>query len=417
MTFKIDNSWVYDTRKIHFDLIIPKELKNALFKASEAGFKYHKLVMNSADKKKGILFSFETTGYLMFEAIEERFANGDKDFQKDNYVFIEKCDGEYFVIAVLNGVLLLDRVVKHDYELGIAMNVIAKFYKGNVKASVITASDGNECFVKGSDGIDFEQGLNVEFHLVAPFINHIKVNDSQISLQPSNKITIKKSLSYKPFVIIGLILITLGLIVFAGEGDVKQVKKKAVNPYLKYSQTLESDGINVKIRMGYLFNDLSAFETLTGWEATSLVLQSKNTIINMKNDMGKFKELKDFGSKYRYQISKVKEDYTVISNVLHAPILRKAVLVPIDGVFHYIEEAIREWLPDFKIVNVSSNVSNGKWKEMVFSIQLDDWTKHDFDTLGTIINGLPVGFNQATLSYKSQTKSVSGTINLIIYGE
>ena len=146
-------------------------------------------------------------------------------------------------------------------------------------------------------------------------------------------------------------------------------------------------------------------------------LDAKISRITLKSNDGSYAELEAFSKKYQYIIQKVKDKYIAISQIKHSPILAEAVLVPPDSTLVYIEESGKDWLPNFNITNTSKPVSNQFWEEMTFSVNIaDGWTKHDFDTLGTILNIHPIGFLNGKLAFNQNNNTYNGKLSFVIYG-
>jgi len=311
--------------------------------------------------------------------------------------------------------VLFDKEIEHDYEFDFVGNLLVKLYAIE-NVSLVVAAEGEIDAVQNKFWTKEDKELDFKVTHVNPFIEHIKPSPDTSPLVISSKVVIKRRITKQHIAAaVGVFFVVLAMLLTSGTEEVKKVKK-APEPFKKYTETLTEKGVNVKTRFGYLFNDIRAIETLTGWKVSSINAEQPGTAIDLINQGGSFNELQTFAHQYNYNITKHKEVYRLRSQVKHTPIMKKAVLVSVMTTLTIIEEAMRDWSPEHKIINLSERVSNGKWSEIALTIQLAQWTKHDIDTLGTIMNGQPIDFIQAKLTHNN-TNELSGNASFVIYGE
>ncbi len=419
----IDARWVYDLRRTDASNLTDKEVKLALAKAQSAQFVAHALIDIKNKKRHRFLVSSKKEGFGLAMAITDHLKAKVDGFKELNFCFIEQQDGECFVVVVQDGCVIFDNVVEKDsFEALFVANLVNEYLGNETDGSVVVAgevlSSGNDevpTIIKLEDATVKHE----RFKTTEAFLNQLIPDENHLELLPGNKVLIKRATDLKPILVLVFFLILAGFFLLGGEDySEEKAKKVEVDPYKKYTQTLTETGINVKARLAYLFNDDIAMENLVGWKPKNVTLKASSTIITLENEAGSFAELEKFSVQYNYQITKVKDNYVAVGNMLHAPILQTAVLVPTDSTIRFIEEAGERWLEGFAVDQVLNPISNSKWEEVRFQIKITEpWTRNDFDTLGTIINGLPVGFETANLTVDKDQKGYTGTISLIVFGD
>lgn len=415
MEFNIDPRLVFDCNRTKLESMLEKDIKKNLYKNDDLKLSFHKIV-TGLNKQESVLFSSIREGVLLFEVISKRFKEEDAYFTEDNFAFIEAKGESYFVVVIIDGYILFDKEIEHDYEFDFVGNLLVKLHV-NEDIFLIVATEGNIDDVRKQFWAKEDKELDFKVTHVAPFIEHIKPSPDTSPLVISSKVEIKRQITKQHIGAVVGVFFVLGAMLFTG--GTEEVKKvtKAPEPFKKYTETLTEKGVNVKTRFGYLFNDIRAIETLTGWKVSGINVEQPGTAIDLINQGGSFNELQTFAHQYNYNITKHKEVYRLRSQVKHTPIMQKAVLVSVMTTLTIIEEAMRDWSPEHKIINLSERVSNGKWSEIALTIQLAQWTKHDLDTLGTIMNGQPIDFIQAKLTHNNNTNELSGNASFVIYGD
>lgn len=414
----INEQWSYDVNCLDVTALSDQEIKSKIFDLDKHYYKAHILDTSNAAVKR--LISAKEDGYYLLSFIVSHISNKEsaQEFDSTNFIYIEQVDEMMFVASIHDGEVMLDKgITKSDYEWSLILQMLQHAALDN-KTSIVVAKnvDIDELMVGYNDNVDKIKSKSLS---ISPFIYDCAPTSNTKKFTKSIDVKFKKKINLKPLAAIAITALVGGyFLVVENEKSPVAVKKVIEPAYKKLNQALEESAINVKTRLSYLFNDTIAINTLTGWDVKTVRLEPKSAIITFDNDnQGTFKELERFSFQYNYKISKVSHNYVAIGKVKHTPVLDKAVLVPSDGIIRFIEDAGNDWLPNFKVDKVSNPISNSKWQEVVFNIKiLDGFSKYDFDVLGTIVNGLPVSFKQATLNYDKKTNTYMGNVELLVYG-
>ena len=415
MAFTFKHDWSYGAIRKNITNLSEKQIRTEAYAAEKKGFSGH-LVVNNAVTKEVSLISTKSQGFLLSHAVRQRLSDSIEGFDPYNFVYIEKKQSDVFVCVYIAGDVHVDSaLLEGNYEFEIATALIKSILVDGAFRIVISGDDSDWL----CEELDIHKDeLSPRLTTISCFIEDLEPSEETHKMKAANEIKLKPKVKYTPYIFIGLGLVVLLLFsfVFSEKEDDKPVIVK--NPYEKYIDILTNTGISPKTRLSYLYNDTSAFKELSGWEVKSIDLQEKATLVTLTNTGGSFSELESFGYKRQYSIAKVNRDYVATSRISHTPIFKEAILVPGDSTLRFVEDAARAWLPQYEINKVSSPVSNGKWSEIKFNVRLgsDGWTKHDFDTFGTILNGLPIGFESGKLIYDKDKNAYTGDIAFIIYG-
>jgi hypothetical protein len=414
MAFSLSDEWVSDVRRMNVTKLTPKQIKSEAFNLEKNGF-YGHLIVPDAHKKVISLISATHDGYFLVHGVSQQLELEFKaDFHPNDFIYVES-EGDYlFVIIVADGNVMMDKALGNDdYELPFVSCMIQNCLK--IATTLVISNSVDVNLFVGSSGISSEKILKKALTTTTK-IQNIQIEKNTLKLITTNQLTIKKEMNYKPFVAVASFLILVGFWLFSGSAE-EEKPRDVIDPYKKYTDILTNSGINSKTRFGYLYNDILALKTLTGWDVVTIDLEAKTSRIALKNNGGNYTELEAFSKKYQYLIQKVKDKYIAISQIKHSPILEKAVLVPPNSTLRYIEESGSDWLPNFKISNLSNPVSNQYWEEISFTVNIiDGWSKNDFDTLGTIVNIHPIGFLSGNLAFDKNNNTYKGSINFVIYG-
>lgn len=416
MAFSFKNDWAFGSIRKTVDDLTEKQIRTLAFAAEKNGFKGHSLATNSKNKTVSLI-SAKKTGPLLPYAVKEQLASLVDEIDLDNFIFLEQKQSDIYLCGFLDGDICADFLTDvHHYEFDLGLSLIKSIInKNDIKIVVSKTVDVD--WLAGEVGllVDEVRGVTVP---IPELIEQLEPSEGVFRLHDASEIKLDSIGKSKPMILAASVgfLLVLSFFFMGEEEEIKPVVQK--DPYEKYVDILTNTGISPKTRLSYLYNDTTAFKELSGWEVKTIDLQEKSSVVTLENDGGTFDELEQFGYKRQYSITKVNQNYVATSVISHTPLLNEPVFVPGDSTLRFVEVATRTWLPEHAIDKVSAPVSNGKWSEIKFNLKIgnDGWTKHDFDTLGTILSGLPVGFINGRLIYEKDKNRYTGDIGFVIYG-
>lgn len=201
----------------------------------------------------------------------------------------------------------------------------------------------------------------------------------------------------------------------------RRIAEEAIKDPMKGArEAMTIKNSNAKIFFAQLMNDLLQFDAQNGFDivkvsATESKLGSDYTMsanFELIQSEGKYSDIKPWAADNGFMTSFINNKIQLTKAYVKMPVLYEAVLPPIDGLTLYVSDAVKAWWDN---VQVTSEVSvSDKWVERVINVTVSGWTPHDFDTLGSLINGNPIAIR--TVELTKNDVGYSGKISFIAYG-
>lgn len=226
------------------------------------------------------------------------------------------------------------------------------------------------------------------------------------------------------FIQIGAALL-LVLIVFAIAGKIffaqqKETETKAVNDsHSEYTNALTVRG-SVKGFAVQIYKEIAFAESIRGWRPSQISVEGDQAITEFDriDSSGRLEELISETNKrsQSYLVQSNSNKGIVGTSFIPVPTLSEPVVIPLIEFQRYISLASDDWasIPETAISFGKLEHRSG-YDVMTIEISVTDYFGDDFDTLGTIFNGVPVVFERASLMF-SEKGSVNGKITLMAYG-
>lgn len=212
-------------------------------------------------------------------------------------------------------------------------------------------------------------------------------------------------------------LVIAGNLFFAQK---KEIETKAVNDsHSEFLNALTVRG-SVKGFAVQIYKEIAFAESVRGWRPTQLSVDGEQAITEFErvDSSGRLEELISETNK-RSQSYLVQSNSTkgiVGTSFIPVPTLREPVVMPLIPFQRYISLVCDDWasIPE-TAVSFGKLEHRSGYDVMPIDITVADYYGDDFDTLGTIFNGVPVVFDSAALMF-SETGSINGKISLMAYG-
>ncbi|MEH6454815.1 MAG: hypothetical protein V7749_00705 [Cocleimonas sp.] len=243
------------------------------------------------------------------------------------------------------------------------------------------------------------------------------LNNSKIILQTGDQHKAPMTFQQLFLICTGICIIVSLIFFIVTDENKKEIKKEAQNEFVQLENTLEKRG-SAKAMSYQLYKDLLFIQHLIGWKATTIVMNEEFVFIEVEKEMiGRLDHLLELVSKTGRSISKFSENKaTIISQYQPLPTLGEAVLVPIEDLQVYIGLAQDDWLSGEKTKLTFGKIKSKKaYSEMELQWDVNEYFKDDLDTMGTLLNMIPVVFNRASLTI-NQDKTFSGKFIFTIVG-
>lgn len=195
---------------------------------------------------------------------------------------------------------------------------------------------------------------------------------------------------------VGVILCVLVAVVINRTSKPPIIERtQIVDPYAPMVRVLTETGINVKIKIVQLYEDLNRIKALQHWALASLNGDVSTNVIRLKSidNRALTEQVKQFARQYQYTFTQDTEGIILIRKVGHIPLMKTPYRMNINGQQRYLEHALMHFFSD-SLLNIENakTVSNGLWNETKLILSFSRMNIDDLDTIGTIINGHPASF-------------------------
>ncbi len=357
--------------------------------------------ISTAGKNNGLLLCAhrEAEGKLLaeyiFESLVARYQSG---------LFLEKVNDSLYFIVFDQGILhhaeeiplsILQSAEKSPPALRTLILNINRLAQQSVEsqhviiANNVTVSDGDDCVVEGHVHLPFSVTSIVR---VDNFIEH----SDRLKLPAlKHKRDLVIPHGRVKWLLLPLIMTVMGFVVMNLQGDEKIIERiETIDRYAQLKTVLMKTGINVKIKVVLLYEDLRRVEALQNWALVSLAGDIRSNVIKLKsiNDMASVEVVKRFAQDYQYIFTQDNDGVILARNVSHTPVMKTAYRMNIAEQQRYLEGERKKYWKSNLTVDSAKAVSNGLWNEIKLILTFDQMTIHDLDAIGSIVNGRPFSF-------------------------
>lgn len=216
-----------------------------------------------------------------------------------------------------------------------------------------------------------------------------------------------------------LIFICFTIAVYLYMGEKNKVEAKAVADIYKSFRTGLTQRGSPKAFGVQIYKDIAFSQMVTGWNAETLNFEGDAVAIEFSKigDSSRTVDLADIARKTgRYLANIGGERVSVISQHISVPALIEAIQVPIEPLQSYLVQMFDDWASSPETQLAFGEVTDKDQYDIVaFDVSISNYFGDDFDTLGTLLNGLPIVLDRGSLTFNDDG-SLSGKLNFSIFG-
>ncbi len=368
---------------------------------------YKGFYISTAGKNNGLLLCAhrEGEGKLLAECIFESLVT-----QYQSGLFIERTNDRLYLIVFVKGILhhaeeiLISTLQSEDTAppalrtLILNINRITRLPAEEqhvIIANNVLVSDGNECVVEGS------------VHLPFMAVNIVRVNNytehpETLKLpELKNRRDLVIPHGKAKWLLLLLMVAVVGVVLINTKNDEKIIERtREIDRYAQMKTVLTKTGINVKIKIVQLYEDLNRINALQNWALVSLSGDVTSNVIKLKSisDMASVDVVKRFAQDYQYIFAQDSDGVILARNVGHIPVMKTAYRMNIAEQQRYLEGERRKYWKNNLTIDSAKAVSNGLWNEKKLILSFEQMTIHDLDAIGSIINGRPFSFESIEIT-------------------
>lgn len=212
------------------------------------------------------------------------------------------------------------------------------------------------------------------------------------------------------------LVICLALLAYYSYPDEEVVEAPVkVDPFIGIVNVLEKSGVNVKMRMVQLYGDLKNVTTAPNYILKKVLVDPEKTRFDFEsNSDSRLEYMNKWANAAGYLMMTFDSNISVGNFVTKWPVLKEAVMIPVQGVLNYIVDCSYNMLRNTS-VDKGKVEAKGEWSKRKVTIKFTKWSPEDFDTFGSLMQGQPVSFDSATISHNAKT--FNGEISITIFGE
>lgn len=165
-----------------------------------------------------------------------------------------------------------------------------------------------------------------------------------------------------------------------------------------------------------IYRDFAFAEAVPGWKANSLTYDSDTVSIGFEkaDPAARLVELTEISGRYGRTISIAGNKASVNSTHTQIPALEEAVVAPIEQIQTLMTRSMDDWMPEVELSFGTPQAKAGFYAVSV-EAKLESVFGDDMDTLGTLLNGLPVVVEAGNLTANNDG-SWSGKMTFALYG-
>jgi hypothetical protein len=162
---------------------------------------------------------------------------------------------------------------------------------------------------------------------------------------------------------------------------------------------------------------LTVLTMLEGWDVSNIKIKGAKSIIELKQTSGNLRELEDWihSSTLKFKLQVKKNGIRLELTDSTSPVAEHAFRMKLDDLTPYLNDSFAFILPEAQIA-ISDGARKSGYKNKKMSIQLGGHSKFDLERIGSVIDGLPVGFLSANLNYETSTGTLKGVVELVAIG-
>jgi hypothetical protein len=347
-------------------------------------------------------------------------------------IYLEDCTNGLYALVVMKNEIVFESVISRETQWGQLIGYINLADKTEKLKIVCFGGIVQQSLETGRYYFDSKHDNDTELNVFTldAATEIINISDSilegiALTKEPksltaiSNRKSIKtksnKNKNTKSYLFLGAMIIGLTYFYYPDEPEKVELTVEEINPFLEFSNILENSGTNVKMRMVHLYGDLKNVTTAPNYNLTKVLVDPDKTRFDYEPGFNSRLEYFDKWSKSAGYTMLTFDNNTSVANFVNQwPVLREAVMVPVQGVLNYIVDCSYNMLRNIS-VDKGKVESKGEWSMRKIKLKVSNWTPEDFDTLGSLMQGQPVSFESAQLTYGNEL--FSGDISLTIYGE
>lgn len=348
---------------------------------------------------------------------------------------IQKIGKEYWLVSYkASGVPLVESALKYLGD-GRAFSVVHRVSENDYVLSIYkTASEITELRVtgeltathyglihggvgKGGRLLIVDQCMSLPdtVELSVESVSAEQLIEQNLRLQEKPKLPTLISHVIAGTVLLILIAVIIGLIALKEQDRVE--KKAVVDEFKSFRESLLNRG-SAKAMAVQLYRDIAFTQMVPGWKAVNINVEGESVSIDFKKDgAANFNDMLDMAAKTGRTVASLGQDkVTITSEHIPVPTLSEAIVLPLEELQAYLLLPFDEWAPapETQIAFGTVAEKNG-YNEIPLDITVETYFGDDIDTLGTLLNGLPISFERASFRL-SDSGELSGKVSYIMRG-
>lgn len=258
--------------------------------------------------------------------------------------------------------------------------------------------------------------LPAEFNAVRKDISSVELNRFKELLLTQH---IKLPMTLSTYVLISMgIIISVFVIAYFLMSEKNKVEAKVVaDVYGEFRTGLTLRG-SPKAFAVQFYKDIAFTQMVLGWNAETVNVEGETVAIEFSKsgDTGRTIDLVSIAGNTGRTVANIgRERVAVISQHMPLPALSEAVQLSIESLQGYLIQAFDDWAstPETQVL-FGEMTDKNQYDIQSMDVVVAGYYGDDFDTLGTLLNGLPIVFERATLTFNDG--SLSGKLSFSIYG-
>lgn len=329
-----------------------------------------------------------------------------------------------YISVVLDGLPIYEKKGSiHEMQVSTGSDLDVYLYTlSNVKSEVALISNG--CLVASGDDLCFE-GLNLKLDLTKYEENQIKeITLDESLLDKSEPIERSEAISsiisgsfasFRKILFVFIAVLCLGFYALEQTEVEELPPPKVVDEWKNYRSLLTQSGVNVRVRMLAIYNDIEVVNKINGFSVTKVVADETITKLTLQRAGGDLQALRQFAEVNNYFFEKKSDEYVLSSVSKKVPIMDEAYRIPISSEESFHSEFIEDLYSDQVKVTFERPVSQGQWIEKTVRHEFEAFTKFDLDTLSIMMNPHPFSFKTLILE-KRNDGFYKGTLLSVLIG-
>lgn len=349
----------------------------------------------------------------------------------DTKVYLEDCEEGLYALVIIDKKVIFESVVKNEIEwiqlVGYLEKAIATEKLKLISfGGIIQREDGGRCYFDSKYNDDHEENsFSLDSSVIIedasesileglPLIKEHKALSRDLNQKNSKQSNKKKSSNTAYISALILALLVIGYYAYPEEEVVAEAPVK-VDPFIGFVDVIEKSGVNVKMRMVHLYGDLLNITTAPNYVLEEVLVDPEKTRFDFKsNQNSRLEYMTRWADSAGYIMVTFDDKIGVGNFVPKWPVLKEAVMIPVQGVLNYIVDCSYNMLRNVT-VDKGKIEPMGEWSQRNITLKFTQWSPEDFDTFGSLMQGQPVSFDSAKISHSA--KFFSGEIYITIYGE